>query len=221
LTGSVREEIINITVVVRSQLFRPGAQEEICTQWYHKVIYAISVALLVDIRNDPVRHNLHILFPIITVLLGAVLVVSPLSVDQEDDKVEKVKVGDGGVEAGREGPGEGHDPVAEVVGVPAPAPPAAGDEPGPLLRLHRLQAGLPAVPEIVLLAVGGAEDVVAEHVEGEDDGGQDGAELDLLVDEVAGLEGVGEGDPGEVADGEHETEAVGGDVHGGEDGGLG
>ena len=41
-----------------------------------------------------------------------------------------------------------------------------------------------------------------------------------VVHQVAGLQRVREGHPGQVAEGQHEAEAVGGDVHGGQDGGL-
>ena len=70
-----------------------------------------------------------------------------------------------------------------------------------------------AVAEVVLLPVRGAEDPVAEAVDGEDRGGSGETELLLPEDEEARLQRVHEGHPGEVADGEHEAEAVRGDVH--------
>ena len=75
--------------------------------------------------------------------------------------------------------------------------------------------GIASVAEVVLLAVGAAEDVVSGEVHEEDGGGGGETKLDGVEDEVACLEGVRKGDPREVADGKHESEAVGGDVHGG------
>ena len=74
-----------------------------------------------------------------------------------------------------------------------------------------------AVPEVVLLAIGSAEDVVSKQVYGYNERGVDRAELNLVENQVAGLKGVDEGNPSQVAHCKHETEAIRGDVHGGED----
>jgi hypothetical protein len=54
----------------------------------------------------------------------------------------------------------------------------------------------------------------------EDAGDAGDAEVDGVDGQVAGLETVDEWQPGKVAKGKHEAEAVGGDVHGGENGRL-
>lgn len=74
--------------------------------------------------------------------------------------------------------------------------------------------------EAVLLVVGAAEDVVPQRQDGEDAGVAVEAEGKGVNGQIARLETVDEGHPGEVAEGEHESEAVGGDVHGGQHGGF-
>jgi hypothetical protein len=85
-------------------------------------------------------------------------------------------------------------------------------------QVHTL--GIAAVTEVVFLAVGGTEDVVACAVDEEDEGGEDGAQLYVSEGEVARLEGIDKWDPGKVAYGEHEAEAVGSDIHSCKDRGL-
>lgn len=77
-----------------------------------------------------------------------------------------------------------------------------------------------AVPEVVLLRVGGPEDVVSGSLDGEHTRNGDRGELGRVEGEVAGLKCVGEGDPAEIANRQHEAEAVGDDIHGGEQSGL-
>ena len=74
--------------------------------------------------------------------------------------------------------------------------------------------------EAVFLIVGAAEDVVACALGEEHEGDPRGPEAVGVGGEVAGLEGIDKGEPDEVAEGEHEAEAVGGDIDGGEHGGL-
>ncbi|KAI3481015.1 hypothetical protein L1887_56841 [Cichorium endivia] len=175
----------------------------------------------VDARDDAAADEFAVLVPVLAVLFLAGLVVAELAVYEEDGKVGDVKVRDGGGKAAGERPGPRHGPVAEVVGVARAAPPARGEELAAGGGGHVLEVlGVGSVAELVLLGVGLAEDVVAGEVDGDDGGGAGDAEVDGVEGEVARLEAVDEGDPYEVADGEHESEAVGGDVHGGEDGRL-
>jgi hypothetical protein len=76
--------------------------------------------------------------------------------------------------------------------------------------------GILSVAEIVLLGVGVAEDVIADQVYEDDGSGGKRPEFHGVEDEVAGLEGVHERHPCQIAKGEHETESVGGDIHSGE-----
>lgn len=78
----------------------------------------------------------------------------------------------------------------------------------------------PVRAEDVFLRVGATEDIIACEIDGEDDEGAQGAELDRVDGQIARLQGVDEGQPDQVAEGEHETETVRGDVHGREDGWL-
>ena len=85
----------------------------------------------------------------------------------------------------------------------------------------QLTLRIAAVPKVVLLAISGTEDVVPGQVSSDDQGGVDWTQLDLVEDQVPGLQGVNEGNPSEVADREHEAKPVCDDVHRGEDGRLG
>lgn len=79
---------------------------------------------------------------------------------------------------------------------------------------------VPARAESVLLAVRRAEHGVAKRLHGEDASTPGPAQAHGVHGEVPGLEAVGEGQPDEVPEREHDTEAVRRDVHGGENGGL-
>src|SRR4051794_25328153 len=46
----------------------------------------------IDVRDDPPRHQLAVPFPILAVLPSALLLVSPLTVDKEDGKVQHEEV---------------------------------------------------------------------------------------------------------------------------------
>lgn len=105
-----------------------------------------------------------------------------------------------------------------------PAPPAGRQQTAARVRLdvgevrHLGIVGVGA--EGVLLAVARAEDVVAGQLYGGNHHEVEGAEHDRVYAQVAGLQAIDERDPRQVSEGKHEAEAVGGDVHGGEDGGL-
>ena len=108
--------------------------------------------------------------------------------------------------------------------MPRGAPPPGRDQPAAVLRFNIgevCDAGIRWVSaEAVLLVVGGAEDVVTYRLGREDKSDAGEAEVERVDGEVAGLEGVDEGEPDEIAEGEHEAEAIGGDVDGGEHGGF-
>lgn len=71
--------------------------------------------------------------------------------------------------------------------------------------------------EKVLLRVGRAEDVQTGGEHGADDGQTCGTECDWVRGQVAGLRGVKEGQPGDIAKSKHEAQAVGSNVHHGQD----
>ena len=58
-----------------------------------------------DVRDDLVRHSLAVLVPVVAVLELALLVVPDLPVDEQDTKVDDVKVRDRGLESSGETPG--------------------------------------------------------------------------------------------------------------------
>lgn len=201
---------------------------------------------LVHSWQDSPLDLLTIRLPVLAILAPALLLVAHLPMDEEDGEVEHVEVrdGDGGAfdavggdEAGSGvhdawgqfvAGGEGgqavrpaHDPVAEVVDVAGCSPPAGGQETGAGGGFHVFQMGDFGVvgvgAEAVLLVVRCAEDVVACALDREDHEDVKWPEDDRMHTEVTGLERVDEGHPYKISKGEHETEAVCGDVHGGED----
>jgi hypothetical protein len=88
----------------------------------------------IDIGNNAVRDEFLVPIPVLpvpgqccindpqavktragfNVLLLAFLIVASLSVDQENSKVDNVKVGQGSVKTGWEGPCKGHQEVTPV-----------------------------------------------------------------------------------------------------------
>lgn len=72
----------------------------------------------------------------------------------------------------------------------------------------------------VLLPVTRPENVVPRSLGGNDSNHAQRRQSDRVESQVPGLQGVGEGDPGEVTDGEHEPEPVRRDVHRGQYRGL-
>jgi hypothetical protein len=71
-----------------------------------------------------------------------------------------------------------------------------------------------AVTEVILFTVGISEDPVASEVYNDDSSSPDWSQLDRLEGQIAGLQGVREWHPSQVANCKHETEAISGDVHG-------
>ena len=117
-----------------------------------------------------------------------------------------------------------HQPVAQVVNVARGAPPSGRQQTrarGGLDVLEVRDSGVFGVcAEAVLFVVDAAEDVVAQALDSEDREHVGGAQDYGVHAEVASLDRVREGHPDEVAEGQHEAEAVVDDVDGGEDGRL-
>lgn len=79
---------------------------------------------------------------------------------------------------------------------------------------------VPPAPESVLVRVTRPKDVIPRSLGRQDPDHAQGGESDRVESQVTGLQGVGKGDPGEVANGEHEAKSVGRDVHRGQHRGL-
>lgn len=77
-----------------------------------------------------------------------------------------------------------------------------------------------AVPEIILLRIGNAEDPVPQHLDTDDAQTSEPAEFNRREGKVTRLKRVHEWDPNVVSKGEHETETVGCDIHRRQDCGL-
>lgn len=82
---------------------------------------------LVDARNDSVLDLLAVSLPVFTVLCSALVVISALTVQQENAKIDGVKVRNGCGKSTRQAPGQGHEPITKVVDVARHAPPSRGD----------------------------------------------------------------------------------------------
>ena len=168
---------------------------------------------------------LAISFPIfLSILVQHPLLISELSMNQQNRKVNRLEPGKQHINTTEQGSTNDHQPVADVVGVTADAPPRRDDERSTTLGLHCLQvsdAGISGVlSELILLAVGEAEGDISDDVDG---GGEEEPEVGerLGVDvEVLALEGVEEGNPCDVAEAEHETESVVDNIHHGDVAGL-
>ena len=108
--------------------------------------------------------------------------------------------------------------------MPGDAPPARDEKTRTGLGLNVLEMGNAGVvgvgAEVVLLAVGEAEDGEGGQQQGTDCQEANSAELLRVHGEVAGLLRVQERHPDKIAESKHEAEAVGGNVDGGQDGGL-
>ena len=204
---------------------------------------------LVDTRDDLPPDNLLVLLPILTVLLGALLVISQITVDQENGKVQDVEVGEHDTpspglaldnlttvkhgdgtrgaaasaqnlitsNAGGKRVRPALQPIAEIVDMASDAPPSGGDETGASLGLEvgkMLDAGVLGVrAEVVLLAVGQTEDAITSSQNSADSDQAQSAELLGVGSQVTGLGRVHEGHPNNVSETQHESKAIGGDVH--------
>ena len=49
---------------------------------------------LINVRNDPIRHQLHIPIPILAVLSPTLLLVPPLPMEQQNGKIDHEEVGE-------------------------------------------------------------------------------------------------------------------------------
>lgn len=78
----------------------------------------------VHVGDDAVGHALAVLVPRQAVLPPALALVPGLAVHEQHGEVDHVEVGQDVLETTREGPGQGHDEVAQVVGVANEAPPS-------------------------------------------------------------------------------------------------
>ena len=107
-------------------------------------------------------------------------------------------------QSGGQDVGPAHEPVAEVVDVAGHAPPAGDEQARAGFGLDVLEVRdarvLRVGAEAVLLVVDGAEDVVAEALDGEHSNDTLDAEINGVDREIACLNGVGEGHPDEVTE---------------------
>lgn len=79
---------------------------------------------------------------------------------------------------------------------------------------------IPSILEVILFLVADSEDVVSNSLEGENSQRAVLAQKGGVEGQVSSLQAVGEGYPYQVTEGEHEAEAIRGDVHGCQHGSL-
>lgn len=211
---------------------------------------------LVNTRQNLPSNNLLILLPVLAILLGASNIIPPFTMNEQNGKVQHVKVRKDHAPAtsrtlndltpvkhrdstrhsaassedlvprngSRQAERRSLEPVAKVVDMPRPAPPSTGKQPRTALRLDERQILDTRVirlrAEDLLLIIRRAEDVQTRREDGKDAGNASPAQVDGVDGEVAGLSGVEKGHPNDVAKRQHEAQAVGGDVHHGEQAGL-
>ena len=137
------------------------------------------MSILIQSRNQTIRNMLAISFPIfLSILVQHPLLISELSMNQQNRKVNRLEPGKQHINTTEQGSTNDHQPVADVVGVTADAPPRRDDERSTTLGLHCLQvsdAGISGVlSELILLAVGEAEGDISDDVDG---GGEEEPEV--------------------------------------------
>lgn len=101
--------------------------------------------------------------------------------------------------------------------MPRRAPPSRHQQFAARCGVHVLEVGDPGVfgiaSEAVLLVVGGSEYVIAQALNGEDPEDALDPEVDRVDGQVAGLQGVDEGKPDQIAKGQHEAKSIASDVY--------
>jgi hypothetical protein len=180
----------------------------------------LSRFALIYPRQNPGRHYFRISVPIRSILGPALSLVPAVAMDQQHREIHHVKVRDGGAKAGGQTPRPRHDPIPKVIDVSRDTPPSGDQEFATTLSLQILKMLKIRVvrvgAELVLLAIRAAEDPIPEALNGENARNTDEPKVDGVHGEISALQGVHERDPTQIAEAEHEAEAVGGDVHGGE-----
>lgn len=77
-----------------------------------------------------------------------------------------------------------------------------------------------SIPKVILFAIGAAEDPVAKEVNCDNTSSTERTQFYRMESEVTGLKTIDKRHPGQVSHGEHKAKTIGGDVHGGEEGGF-
>jgi len=181
---------------------------------------------LKDIRNELVLHDLGVGNPVFAILFGAAFVVTSKAMEQKADHEEEVQVWDvrlkardHSIEGSRHAPGEGQDPVTQVVRVTRETPPSRNEKLASSLGdndLGRLtpDRALGVLLELVLLTVGASENKVTDA---EDQDAQQVVPKRILARievDVPALNAVVIGDPNIVAPQKHPAESFLEDIPG-------
>jgi len=124
---------------------------------------------LINIRDDTIWYYLLVLVPIIAILLFTILVVTTLSVDEQNGKINDIEIGNGSAEPRRKRPSQSHQQVAKVIWMPRATPPAGRKKLRSAGSLKEFETfGILAIPEIVLFPIRISEYIVSGKVHSED-----------------------------------------------------
>lgn len=150
------------------------------------------------------------------------MIVADGSVHEQYHKVNGVVVGNNAVKAADQTPGQSHEVVAGVIDLAGPSPPASGQQFRAAFGLEKRQVRdrriVGVAPKDVLLAVGTPKNGVSHSVDGHHRQQLPPAQGRIVVDQIASLQAVGKGNPAQVTKQQHKAKAVGGNIHGRQDG---
>lgn len=108
--------------------------------------------------NESVGNESLVFLPVVSVLFGTKFVVSNRSVDQQNQKVEGIIVGNNRIKAAQEAVGESHHVIPGVIDLSGGSPPAACQQASSTLGGKVCEVGdariIGIAAEDVLLSVG-------------------------------------------------------------------
>jgi len=176
--------------------------------------------LLVEPRHNLVGHNLTVSVPILAILHLAVVIITLLAINKKSSEINKVEIGNNGIETRRKAPSKTHHEITKVVDMTRNTPPTRSHQTTTSSGLNVLQMRdfriIGVIAESVLLAVGCTEDVHTSNLQKNNQDANPPRKTSIIVHEVTSLKGVVHRNPSKITETQHEAEAVSGDVHSGE-----
>lgn len=92
------------------------------------VQFSLILSILIQIREDPVRHPLAVGVPGQSILRSAMFFVTSLSMNQQHSEIHNVEIRHNMGESTRQRPCETHEKVPEVIGMTDQSPPSGHQE---------------------------------------------------------------------------------------------
>lgn len=153
----------------------------------------------VDVGEYAVGHALAVLLPGQAVLPPALVLITGFSVDEQHGEVDDIEVRQEVGEPTREGPRQSHDEITQVIGMANKAPPSRNKQTLSRGRMNGFQMCKlwisRILAECVFLRVCTTEDYISTKFQSNDDTSQWPGQVMGMVDQVKGLEAVGERNP--------------------------